>query len=379
MTPLGVTPLGVTPLGVTPLGVTQVGAVPTGERARAAPPFGACRPSMKLAAGIRLAIAGAVAACFLGPAPAAFAQEKFPSRTVRIITPFGPGSVTDVVARILAEQLRVVLNQNVIVDNRPGALGIPAIEEMARARPDGHTLMIGNMSTNTLTPLLYRKKFSIDYHKDVVAVARLAITPTFFVVTRKDFPVEDYAQFVAYAKQHPDKVRYASTGIGHAVHYYMEYLSAHAGLKMIHIPIKQGSPGIARDLINGDVQTSFLNSSTATPLIKAGYINPIAVMGAARLPDYPDIPTTPELGIPDLGTPLWATLFAPAGTPAPVLAALHAAAGQALATPTMQDLLRKQTIQPAPTASLAETQAWMDGEFAAWRRIIGEVKLDLAD
>src|SRR6266403_236044 len=140
---------------------------------------------------------------------AAHAQDKFPSKPIKVITAYGPGSATDIIIRILGEQLRQVLGQSVVVENKPGAFGIIAIEEMARARPDGYTLMIGNVSTNAITPVLFTKKFSIDYEKEVVAVARLADLPSFFVVTTVDFPPKTLAEFVDYVKARPFKMRYS--------------------------------------------------------------------------------------------------------------------------------------------------------------------------
>src|SRR5437879_2919504 len=151
-------------------------------------------------------------------APSAHAQDKFPSKPIKVITAYGPGSATDIIIRILGEQLRQVLGQSIVVENKPGAFGIIAIEEMARARPDGYTLMIGNVSTNAITPVLFKSKFSIDYERDVVPLARLAELPSFFVVTAGDFPPKTFAEFIAYAKQHPGKVRYAHPGNGSFPH-----------------------------------------------------------------------------------------------------------------------------------------------------------------
>jgi len=156
----------------------------------------------------------ACALCLALAAPDAQAQARYPSKPVKILVPYAAGGLTDVVARLFAEQLRQLLPGAVVVENKPGASGIVAIEEMARARPDGHTLLIGNISTNGLTPVLLAKKMKIDYDKDVQIVARLADAPVFFLATTSDFPPKTFAEFLQYAKERPGKVRYGSAGGG---------------------------------------------------------------------------------------------------------------------------------------------------------------------
>jgi len=152
--------------------------------------------------------------CLLTIATPAPAQISYPTRPIKIIVPYAPGGLTDVVARLYSEQLRQSLGRGVVVENKPGASGIVAIEEMARARPDGYTLMIGNISTNGLTPVLLAKKMKIDYERDVQIIAPLADVPVFFLATTTNFPPKTFAEFLAYAKEHPGKILYCSAGIG---------------------------------------------------------------------------------------------------------------------------------------------------------------------
>src|SRR2546423_14066586 len=151
----------------------------------------------------------------------ASAQDNYPAKPVKVVVPFGPGSATDIVMRIVGEQMRLILGQPLLIENKPGAFGILAIEEMARSRPDGYTLQIGNPGTNVLTPIIYKKKF-IDYDKDVTLVTRLSEVPLVLGATTKDFPAKTYAEFIAYAKANPGKARYASAGVGTNNHYDME-------------------------------------------------------------------------------------------------------------------------------------------------------------
>src|SRR5262249_27977990 len=143
------------------------------------------------------------------------AQDKYPSKPVKVVVPFGPGSVM----RIVGEHMRPILGQPVVIENKPGAFGILAIEESASSRPAGYTLQIGNPGTNVLAPIIYKKKFKIDYDKDVTLVTRLSEVPLVLGATTKDFPPKTYAEFIAYAKANPGKVRYASVGIGSNNHY----------------------------------------------------------------------------------------------------------------------------------------------------------------
>jgi tripartite-type tricarboxylate transporter receptor subunit TctC len=309
----------------------------------------------------------------------AAAQDKYPSRPVKILVPFGAGSATDIVIRIIGEQMRQNLGHPIIVDNKPGAFGIVAIEEMARSKPDGYTLQVGNVGTNAVTPVLYRKKLSIDYERDVVPVARLTDVPLFFVATTKSFPPTSLAELVEYARQHPGKVRYASVGVGSNNHFDMEIFAKRAGLEMIHIPIKAGGAGMTNDLVTGDSQIGLVNIASAGSMIKAGQLRALAVVSDQRLTEYPDVATMAELGYPGVGTPLWSGLFAPAGTPKDVLEMLHKSVIQALNSAPVQDAFKKQVIRAVPTASLDEARTWLKDEMAAWSRIVSEVKVELTD
>jgi tripartite-type tricarboxylate transporter receptor subunit TctC len=310
--------------------------------------------------------------------PAA-AQEKFPSKPVKIVLPYGAGSATDIITRILAEQLRVVLGQSFVVENKPGAFGILAIEDMARSRADGYTLQVGNVSTNAITPVLFKNKFSIDYEKDVVPVTRLADLPSVLIVTAKDFPPKTLAEFVAYAKANPGKLRYASPGAGSFPHYDMEILAQRAGIEMVPIHIKAGPPGYINDMVKGDIHVTYMNIATAAPQIKAGFLRPLVTTAEARLPDYPDLPTMAEAGFAGVGTTLWAGMFAPAATPRPVLETLHKAVTEGLASPLVQDAYKKQAIRGGASASLDDAKTWLAGEIANWKKITSEVKIDLSD
>ncbi len=309
----------------------------------------------------------------------AVAQDKFPSGPIRFILPYGPGTATDITTRIMCDELRQILGQTCIVDNKPGAFGILAIEEMARSRPNGYTLQVGNVSTNAITPVLFANKMKINYMDDVVAITRMTEISNFLLATTKDFPPKTMAEVVAYAKKNPGKLNYATPGAGSFPHFDMEVLNRRAGIEMKAIHFKGGPTAYVADMAKGDVQIALVNVATAGPMIKAGTVRPLALVADERLPAYPDVPTMAEAGYPGVGTTLWAGLFAPAATPRDILQTLQTAVTQSLHSPKVVETYAKQNIRSRPTASLEEAKTWLQGEVAHWQKIVKEVKIDLTD
>jgi tripartite-type tricarboxylate transporter receptor subunit TctC len=325
---------------------------------------------------LTLALISALALIFGGTA---FAQDKYPSKPIKIVVPYAPGGATDITSRIFGEQFKNILGQQVVVENKPGAFGILGIEEMARAKPDGYTLFVGNVSTNAITPVLFKNKLSIDFEKSVVSVTRLAIYPSFLITTTAGFDMKSVKDVVDFAKKNPGKVRYTSAGVGSFPHFDMEIFARRAGLDMIHIPNKTGAAGMINDLVVGDAQIAFLNAASSASMIKAGKLRPVAVLAEQRLKDYPDVPTLAEAGFPGVGTLHWQSMFAPAGTPKPVLDTIFKTAVEASKVPVLQEAFAKQLVSVKPNDSLAESQTWLNNELASWRKITAEVKIDLAE
>jgi tripartite-type tricarboxylate transporter receptor subunit TctC len=319
------------------------------------------------------------ALCVAFAAGTGSAQDKYPSKPVKIIVPYAPGGATDIVSRLLGEHMGRILGQQFVTENKPGAFGIVGVEEMARARPDGYTLFIGNVTTNAITPIVHAKKFSINYERDVVPVARLVDIPAFIVVTSKDFAPKTLAEVVALAKQNKGKVRYGHVGVGSYPHYDTEVFSRRAGIEMNAIPNKAGASGVLKDMATGDVQVAFLNVASSGPMIKAGQIRPVALINPTRLPDYPDVPTIAEAGYPGVGTLAWQGLFAPAGTPKEVLDILNKTVLQALEVPQVKETFGKQYFNIVPSKSSEEAKQWLQDEIALWKKITDEVKIDLTE
>lgn len=318
-----------------------------------------------------------VAAVMLAGTAGAAAQEKFPNRPIRIVVAFGPGSATDVTARLLAEHMRPLVGQQVVVDNRPGAFGIIAIEEMARSKPDGHTVLIGNVSTSALTPKLYRSRFTIDPYNDVVPITRVSVIPGFQMVSTKHMPAKTLPEFVAYAKERPGQIRYSTTGVGAFTHYEAEVFQRRAGFEMVHVPIKEGPPAMVRYILAGEIHIASMTMPTAAGMVAAGQMRPLVTSYDKRLPEYPDVPTMAEVGFPGVGTPNWSMMYAPAATPRPILEALHKAVTGALNSEGLKEAYKKQLVIPTPSDSLEDARDWLKVEMDRWDKITNEVKIDL--
>jgi tripartite-type tricarboxylate transporter receptor subunit TctC len=328
---------------------------------------------------MRKAILALLAAMPLALSGAAAAQDKYPSKPVKIVVPYAPGGATDITARIFGEHLKNALGQPFVVENKPGAFGIIAIEEMARSKPDGYTVFIGNVSTNAITPVLYQKKFNINFERDVVSVSRMAIYPSFIITTTANFDVKNVKELQERAKKNPGKVRYTSAGVGSFPHFDMEVFARRMGVDMVHIPNKTGAAGMVNDLVVGDAQVAVLNSASSAAMIKAGKLRPIAVIAEQRLKEYPDVPTLAEVGFPNVGTLHWQSMLAPAATPKPVLEALFKAITDASKVPALNETFAKQLVSVRPNASLDEAGTWLKNELNTWRKTTSEVKIDMTE
>jgi tripartite-type tricarboxylate transporter receptor subunit TctC len=323
----------------------------------------------------KLAIAAIGAAAWLAAAPAS-AQDKYPSKPIRILVPYAPGGATDYAARWVAEKAKVALGQAVVIENKPGAYGIISIEEMARSKPDGYTLMIGNVTTNCITPVLFPTKMSINYDKDVAVVARLLQTPNVLLVN-KDFPPRTFKEFIDHTKKNPGKVRYATSGIASFPHFDTELLAKRAGLDMIHIPYKGGAGDMVKGIVGGDVNVTLLSTPITIPQVKAGNVFVIASLTEKRLKEFPDAPTMAELGFPGVGTMNWSALFAPAGTPPEILDTLYKAFTDAVKDPWVVEAAGKTGTEIYPSESREATQKWLRDEMAKWRGITQEIKIEM--
>ena len=285
------------------------------------------------------------------------AQAQWPSKPIRFVVPYPPGGPLDTIARVLAEQVKVSLGQPVVVENKPGAGGNIGVDLIAKAQPDGYTLVMGAVATHAINPWLF-SKIPYDAVKDFAPVALVASVPNVLVVN-KEFAdknnIRTMADLVAYAKANPGKLNYGSGGSGSAGHLAGELLGARAQVKIVHIPY-QGAAPAKLALLSGQSDFMFDNLASAAPLIKEGKVVALAVTTTARSAMLPDVPTVEQAGIKpfDIGT--WFGVFATAGTPAPVLMKLHTAYAQALADPEIAKRLAEMgsNAKPLSSAQFAE-------------------------
>jgi tripartite-type tricarboxylate transporter receptor subunit TctC len=318
--------------------------------------------------------------CALAAGVAAQAQDKYPSRPVKILVPYGPGGATDIAARILGENIRDIIGQAFYVENKPGGYGILAIEDMARAKPDGYTLMVGNVSTNAITPVLFKSKLKINYERDVVPVMRLVDVPAFLLASATNFAPRTVPELIDTIKKNPGRVRYGTVGVGSYPDYDMALFAKRAGnLQLTGIPNRNGAPGVILDMVAGDSQAAFLNVASTAAMVKAGKLRALAIVNHERLPEFPDVPTMREVGFPDVGTIAWQALFAPAGTPKEILNEIHKASVQALQMPAAKKVFMEQNFNLVPTPSVDEARPWLAQEIATWTKITQEIKIEIPD
>ena len=318
---------------------------------------------------------GALLALMLANSQAS-AQDKYPNRPIKILIPFGPGGAPDIVARVVGEQLRKSLNQAIVVENKPGAFGILAIDNMVSAKADGYTLMMGNVATNAMTPILYRSKFKFDYDKSVVPIVRTTRIPAFLAIT-PSIPAKTVPEFIAWAKAQNGHVRYNTAGAGTFTHLDCLGFIKKAGFTADHIPVKSGASQMMSDLMRGDVHFTFMNVATSAGQVKQGGLRALAVAADHRLPDFPDVPTMAEVGYPGIGTAQWQALFAPAGTPKEAIEVLSKAVKQALQTEAVRNNFAKIYVQIDPSGTPAETREWLHRETATWAKAIAEANVNL--
>src|SRR5881396_601847 len=214
-------------------------------------------------------------------AGSAFAQD-YPNRPVKMVVPYAPGGATDIIARILGQRLTESLGQSFLVENRPGASGNLALESVAKAAPDGYTLLVGNVSTNTINENTFAHQLQIKPSRDLVGIAKLVEIPH-IIATTADFPANSLAELIALAKKDPGKINYASAGLGSYPHLDMEKLMNAAGIQMTHIPYKGGAGQMIPAIIAGEAPVAFLNLSSALPHVRSGRMKAIATTAPSRL------------------------------------------------------------------------------------------------
>jgi len=312
-------------------------------------------------------IAPAVAAVMTAAAPVAMA---YPDKTITIVVPTAAGGGNDAMARTIAQKLGPLLGQTVIVDNRAGANGAIASEYVARATPDGHTLMFGYVATHAMNPALQKLRY--DPVADFAPIGLVGYSPT-LMVANAGVPVKDVRDLVAQLKAKPDKYTYASAGNGTAPHFAAELFKLNAGVIMLGVPYKGAAPAVS-DTIGGQTQFMFPSLFTALPHVKSGKLRALAIAGPRRSPLLPDVPTLKEAGIDGVDVQQWYGFFAPAKTPKPIIDQLNKALNQVLAD---KEVVKRMEDHGADveTSTPEQFAALVKSELVKWKGVVQRAKL----
>jgi len=291
--------------------------------------------------------------------------EDFPARQIRLIVPFPAGGPNDIIARVIGQRMSEIAKQTVIIDNRGGQGGVLGTEALAKATPDGYTIAISSAGALAISPTMERVAY--DPLKDLQAVTLVAKVPEMLVVAT-DVPARNMAELVALAKAQPGKLNFASSGPGSLPHLAGELLKLTAKIDIVHVPYRGAAPAM-NDLLGQQVQMVFLDLPILLPQIKSGGLRAIAIGAPERAPTAMEVPTTTEVGMPDLQTENWYGMVAPPGTPAPIVAVLNRIATEAMQDPAVKE---KLAIQGATLIgdSPEHFHAFMESEIARWAKVI---------
>ena len=300
--------------------------------------------------------------------------QAYPSKPIRLVVPFAPGGSSTLVARFMSEEMAKGLGTSIVIENKPGGGGNIAMQEVARAAPDGYTLIIGHVGSLAMNPYMY-EHLPYDVDKDFAAVSLLAIVPNIFVVYH-EVPAKNLREFVALAKAKPGQINYGSAGNGSAGHLAMEYLKQVTGIELQHVPYKGTGPNIT-DLIAGRTQATSAGTPPLMPHVKSGKLRVIAVGTSRRLHSLPDVPTVAEQGYPGFETSQWYGLNAPAKTPEPIVRRLAEEAAKAAKSALVLERFKSDDAE-AVGSTPQEYAAFIKKEQARWSKVVraANVKAD---
>jgi tripartite-type tricarboxylate transporter receptor subunit TctC len=313
---------------------------------------------------LRRTVLAALAALAVAAPLAAMAQD-FPGRPIKLVVPFGPGTTTDIVARIYAEAMAKPLGQAIVVENKAGAGGNIGSDLVAKAAPDGYTIVMGTVGTHAINPGLYRK-MPYDAQKDFAPIGFAGYTPTLLVVAANS-PLQSLKDLQTAAKK-SGGISFASAGNGTSGHLAGELLKARLGGEMVHVPYKEGGLALS-DVMAGQTQFMFYHPAAVMPQVKAGKLRALGVSSAKRTAAAPDVPTIEEQGFGPFDLVAWFMLYAPAATPAPVLAKLRDAVAQAVTNPEVKAKLAAQGLE-VPLLKPDELLAFNRTEIAKWSELV---------
>ncbi|NSX14367.1 tripartite tricarboxylate transporter substrate binding protein [Cupriavidus taiwanensis] len=305
-----------------------------------------------------------IGACFLLGSSGVLAEGAYPHKPVTLVVPFVAGGMTDVMARQLAATMQKATGQPVLVENRPGAGGIIGAEKVARAQPDGYTLLV-TTTAHVVNPAI-TKRLPYDTERDFAPIALLASTPSVLVVN-PSVPAKNLQQLFAFARR-SGSVSYGSAGTGGTTHLSGALLASRTGAPLLHVPYK-GTAAAVNDLLGGQIQASFVDALTALKYIQAGKLTPVAVTTKTRAAVLPDVPTVAEQGVPGYETEIWIGFYGPARLPAEIQARLNDLARSSMNDPPFQEMLQQQGTTPG-RMPVPEFQRFVSQEIRKWDDIV---------
>jgi len=307
-----------------------------------------------------------IAVALLGFGATSAGAQAWPAKPVRIVVPFAPGGTADTLGRLVAQRLAESFKENFVIENRGGAGGVIGSEWVAKAAPDGYTLLVSGVASHCIAPAL-SKNFPFDPLRDFTHIALFGGPPGVLVI-HPSLPVRDLKEFIAYAKAQGGRLAYGSPGNGTQGHLIAEQLKQVAGFEMTHVPYKGASLAVA-DLIAGHLKVTSTTLTTAATQIKAGRARALAVSSLKRVPDFPDVPTFSELGYPELAAAIWFSLSGPPGMPAEIVTRLNAEVRRILHLPDVRERLRPEGIEPGDLDP-QQFAAYMAAEVKRWEPIV---------
>ena len=297
-------------------------------------------------------------------------QAQYPAHAIKLVVPFPPAGATDIIGRILAQKLGEQLRQPIVVDNKPGAGGAIGTDSVAKATPDGYTILIATSSTHSVGPAL--QKLPYDPVRDFAAITQIAVVPDVLLVS-PTLPVSSVADLIRLAKSKPGQLNFASSGVGTIIHLNGELFKMAAGVDMVHVPYK-GAALATPDLASGTVAMLIDSVASALPNIRSGKAKPLAVNADKRTPLLPDVPTLAEAGLPQFNVHTWFGLFAPAGTPPEIVARLNAETVAALRDPGLRERFAAIAAEPVGN-SPAQLVERIRTDGARWAEVIRSAKV----
>jgi len=303
--------------------------------------------------------------------PPLSAAEDFPAKPIRLIVPFPPGGPNDIIARVIGQRMSEIVHQPIVIDNRGGQAGVLGTDAVAKSAPDGYTIGIVSASALSISPTM--EKVAYDVARDFAPITLVATVPEMLVVA-SSVPARDTKELVALAKAEPGKLNFASAGTGGITHLAGELFKLTAKIDIVHVPYRGAAPAI-NDLLGQQVQMAFLDLPVILPHIKAGTLRAIVLGAKERVPTAPDVPTTAEVGMPDILIENWYGMIAPAGTPPPIIDRLNRVATEAMADPAVKEKLADQGLALVPQTP-EQFRAYIASETARWAKVIKDAGVE---